>query len=81
VTAKAIECALGNWRGLAHNLDDGPMPIDDNAAGNALRPLAVGRKNSLFVGSQRAGERGERAKAEQDAQSPVDRRVRRRGGP
>ena len=33
------------------------MPIDNNAAENAMRPLAVGRKNWLFVGSQQAGER------------------------
>ena len=33
------------------------MPIDNNAAENAIRPLAVGRKNWLFVGSQQAGER------------------------
>ena len=29
----------------------------NNAAENAIRPLAVGRKNWLFVGSQLAGER------------------------
>jgi transposase len=33
------------------------VPIDNNAAENAIRPLAVGRKNWLFVGSQLAGER------------------------
>jgi transposase len=57
VTAKAIDYALSNWRGLTHYLDDGQVPIDNNAAENAVRPLAVGRKNWLFVGSQQAGER------------------------
>jgi transposase len=57
VTAKAIDYALSNWRGLTHYLDDGHVPIDNNAAENAVRPLAVGRKNWLFVGSQQAGER------------------------
>ena len=38
-------------------LDDGNLPIDNNAAENAVRPLVVGRKNWLFVGSQQAGER------------------------
>jgi transposase len=57
VTAKAIEYSLSNWRGLTRYLDDGHVPIDNNAAENAVRPLAVGRKNWLFVGSQPAGER------------------------
>lgn len=57
VTAKAIDYSLSNWRGLTRYLDDGRVPIDNNAAENAVRPLAVGRKNWLFVGSQQAGER------------------------
>jgi transposase len=57
VTAKAIDYALSNWPGLTRYLDDGQVPIDNNAAENAVRPLAVGRKNWLFVGSQQAGER------------------------
>jgi transposase len=56
-TAKAIDYALSNWRTLTHYLDDGNVPIDNNAAENAVRPLCVGRKNWLFVGSQQAGER------------------------
>ena len=57
VTAKAIDYSLSNWRGLTRYLDDGNVPIDNNAAENAVRPLAIGRKNWLFVGSQQAGER------------------------
>jgi len=57
VTAKAIDYSLSNWRELMRYLDDGRVPIDNNAAENAVRPLAVGRKNWLFVGSQQAGER------------------------
>ena len=57
VTAKAIDYSLSNWRALTHYLDDGNVPIDNNAVENAIRPLAVGRKNWLFVGSQQAGER------------------------
>jgi transposase len=56
-TAKAIDYSLSNWRALTRFLDDGHVPIDNNAAENAVRPLAVGRKNWLFVGSQQAGER------------------------
>jgi transposase len=57
VTAKAIDYSLKRWRALTRYLDDGNVPIDNNPAENAIRPLAVGRKNWLFVGSQAAGER------------------------
>jgi transposase len=57
VTARAIDYSLSNWPGLTRYLDDGQVPIDNNAAENAVRPLALGRKNWLFVGSQQAGER------------------------
>ena len=57
VTAKAIDYSLSNWKALTRFLDDGDIPIDNNAAENAIRPLCVGRKNWLFVGSQLAGER------------------------
>jgi transposase len=56
-TARAIDYSLSNWISLIRFLDDGQVPIDNNAAENAMRPLAVGRKNWLFVGSQQAGER------------------------
>ncbi len=57
ITAKAIDYSLSHWRALTRYLDDGNVPIDNNAAENAVRPLCVGRKNWLFVGSQQAGER------------------------
>jgi hypothetical protein len=57
VTAKAIDYSLCNWSALTHYLSDGNVPIDNNAAENSVRPLALGRKNWLFVGSQQAGER------------------------
>ena len=56
-TARAINYALSNWHALTTFLSDGAVPIDNNAAENAIRPLAVGRKNWLFVGSQLTGER------------------------
>ena len=56
-TAKAIDYALSNWTALTRFLNDGTVPIDNNAAENAVRPLAVGRQNWLFVGSQLVGER------------------------
>ena len=57
VTAKAIDYSLSNWTALTRFLDDGHVPIDNNAAENSVRPLAIGRRNWLFVGSQQAGER------------------------
>lgn len=57
ITAKAIDYSLSNWRALTRYLDDGQVPIDNNAMENSIRPLAIGRRNWLFVGSQQAGER------------------------
>ena len=57
VTAKAIDYSLSNWRALTRYLDDGNVPIDNNAVENSIRPLAIGRRNWLSVGSQQAGER------------------------
>ena len=56
-TAKAIDYSLSNWSALTRFLDDGNVPIDNNAVENSVRPLAIGRRNWLFVGSQQAGER------------------------
>lgn len=56
-TAKAIDYSLGRWRALTRYLDDGEVPIDNNAVENSIRPLALGRRNWLFVGSRDAGER------------------------
>ena len=32
-------------------------PIDNNPVENAIRPIAIGKKNWLFTGSERAGRR------------------------
>ena len=42
---------------LTRYLDDGRYPIDNNAIENAIRPIALGRKNWLFAGSETAGKR------------------------
>jgi transposase len=56
-TAKAIDYALKRWAALTRYLDDGAVPIDNNWVENQIRPWALGRKNWLFAGSQRSGER------------------------
>ena len=55
--AKAVHHALGRWPALLRYLDDGGRPIDNNPIENAIRPITLGRKNWLFIGGTRAGER------------------------
>lgn len=52
---KAIGYSLGIWQELQTYLLDGRIPIDNNLAENAIRPIALGRKNWLFVGSETGG--------------------------
>lgn len=56
-TAKAIDYSLKRWAALTRYLSDGAVPIDNNRVENAIRPIALGRKNWLFAGSLRAGQR------------------------
>lgn len=56
-TAGAIRYALSRWRALTRYSENGMLEIDNNAAERALRTVALGRKNFLFVGSDCGGER------------------------
>jgi transposase len=56
-TAQAIRYALSRWTALCRYLDDGTIEIDNNAAERSIRPVALGRKNWLFAGSDAGGER------------------------
>ncbi len=56
-TAAAIHYALQLWDALARYLDDGRIEIDNLIAERALRPVAIGRRNYLFAGSDKGGER------------------------
>jgi len=51
---RAIKYTLKHWTGLTVFVKDGAIPIDNGAVERALRPVAVGRKNYLFAGSDRA---------------------------
>ena len=53
--AKAVTYALNQWLALSRFVDSGIAPIDNNPAENALRTIAVGRKNWLFLGSPEGG--------------------------
>ena len=56
-TAKAIDYSLRRWQALTVFVDNAQVPIDNNWVENQMRPIALGRKNWLFAGSLRAGQR------------------------
>jgi len=49
--ADAIRYALNRWSALGLFLDDGRIELDNNTVERAIRPIALGRKNHLFAGS------------------------------
>ena len=55
--AGAIRYARWRWHALCRYLDDGRLELSNNAAENQIRPVALGRKNWLFAGSNSGGER------------------------
>lgn len=56
-SAKAIDYTLRRWASLIRYAQTGHLPIDNNPVENVIRPIAIGKKNWLFVGSERAGQR------------------------
>jgi transposase len=56
-TAKAIDYTLKRWQSLIRYASSGHLPIDNNPVENTIRPIALGKKNWLFTGSERAGKR------------------------
>jgi transposase len=54
---KAIDYTLRRWPALIRYAKTGNLPIDNNPVENAVRPIAIGRKNWLHYGSERAGHR------------------------
>jgi transposase len=55
--AAAIRYALSRWDALTLILRDGRACIDNSAAERAMRPIALGRRNWTFAGSDAGGER------------------------
>lgn len=51
----AIGYTQNNMKALKRFLDDGELEIDNNAAERALRQIAVGRNNWIWIGSLRGG--------------------------
>src|SRR5690606_12403080 len=54
---KAMAYAYARWDALSAYLYDGNLQIDNNLVENAIRPVALGRKNYLFAGSHDAAQR------------------------
>jgi transposase len=54
---KAMAYAYARWDALSAYLYDGHLQIDNNLVENAIRPVALGRKNYLFAGSHEAAQR------------------------
>ena len=54
---KAATYTYNQWTALNRYLEDGNLAIDNNLAERAMKPIAIGRKNWMFVGSPRAGRR------------------------
>jgi len=54
---QAISYTLNQWEEVLPYIDHGQVEIDNNGVERDVRPVAIGRKNSLFVGSPEAGNR------------------------
>ena len=52
---EAISYALNHWNALIRPLEAGFLEIDNGASERALKPVALGRKNWLFAGSDEGG--------------------------
>ena len=54
---KAVSYMRNQWSHLEIYLTDGRLEIDNNLVENAIRPVALGRKNYLFAGSHKGAKR------------------------
>jgi transposase len=55
--AKACDYTLTLWSRLSRFLEYPELELSNNLAENAMRPVALGRKNWIHIGSQEAGPR------------------------
>ena len=56
-SAKALDYTIKRWTSLVRYAYTGHLPIDNNPVENTIRPIAIGKKNWMFTGSKRAGQR------------------------
>ena len=55
--AQAAQYTLNEWTKLKRCLDYADVELSNNLAENSMRPVALGRKNWLHVGSEKSGPR------------------------
>lgn len=55
---QAMAYTKSRWEKLIAFTSNGQIEIDNNLVENAIRPIALGRKNYLFAGSHEAAQRG-----------------------
>jgi transposase len=55
--AKAIRYTTTRWKAFTRFVDNGRIEMDNNAAERSIRPIALGKKNYLFAGSDDGGNR------------------------
>jgi transposase len=56
---EAIRYALNQWPALCRYVEDGELSIDNNLSERTIRSVAIGRKNWMFLGSDRGGKTAE----------------------
>jgi transposase len=54
---QAIHYSLVRWEALARYAEDGRIEMDNNIVEREIRPVALGKKNWMFAGSDAGGER------------------------
>ena len=52
---QALQYVLPRWGGLVRYCENGALSIDNNLSERSVRPVTVGRKNYLFLGSDHGG--------------------------
>lgn len=57
---KALHYLDGQWEKLVRYVEDGRLPIDNNAAERAIRPFVIGRNNWLFSDTVKGAEASSR---------------------
>jgi hypothetical protein len=53
--SKACQYAITLWRKLTRFLEYPELELSNNLAENSMRPVALGRKNRIHIGSPQAG--------------------------
>ena len=54
---RALAYAINRWSALTRYLENGMLNIDNNPVENAIRGIALGKRNWLFAGSEAGGRR------------------------